>query len=183
MLVLGGALLVGGALVGSLMGDMVNDGARAKLGDGSDADPVERFELGRDAYNDTPSARAAPRRRVVTAPNEIEEVGSYRNGRRLLAPYEPARQRERAANRRAEEWQDSYFGGGLDTAERQPSVGESAPPADDAPPVRVTGDATTVRALPPVVVSEGAKKPTARPDPMLMNGIEQAPPPRPADEG
>jgi len=99
-------------LSGMAMGHVTRDSMHARLSATPPVDPVERFELGQNAYK-----RPHVRRQAVRPPQYADagdEIGRYKNGARLLAPAEPARKSDRLRLERLQDWNEQSFGGDRD---------------------------------------------------------------------
>ncbi len=101
------AIMLAGGFLGMWFGDSLRGSIFGNLGDERMADPVERYELGRDSFNKG-RVKVDPSHNIPMR-NEATEFGIVRNGARVLVPYEPARAKERADNMAAQQWQDYQF--------------------------------------------------------------------------
>lgn len=96
-----------GALAGMYFGKSMNADLDPRLEAENGGDPVDRFELGRDSYAKG-AIRVDPRQNVPMR-NDATELGVVKDGARVLVPYEPARQKERADAEADEAWQNESF--------------------------------------------------------------------------
>jgi hypothetical protein len=76
----------------------------------SSPDPVERFQLGRNAYQTTNTYGKAMPARPAAYADASYEIGRYEKGARVLTPAEPARKSDRLRLERMQAWNDEYFG-------------------------------------------------------------------------
>jgi len=108
---LGAAVLAVGIVAGSAVSSTTMDRVRDKLSAPLPADPVERYQLGFNAFdNPGPKFELAN----SSAPRDYSslnyEYGKVRGGKRMLVPGEPARKKDRLALVRDTQFEQEYYG-------------------------------------------------------------------------
>ncbi|WP_373490764.1 hypothetical protein [Parasphingorhabdus sp.] len=105
-------------LSGMAMGHATEQSMYARLSAHPPPDPVERFALGRNAYQPAPiHAKERQARPVGYAPeyaDASDTIGRYEKGARILTAAEPARKIERLRLERLQAWNDENFGTGVE---------------------------------------------------------------------
>lgn len=139
------------SISGLTLGHATEQSMHDRLSANPPHDPVERFQLGRNAYQTTYSyGKATPASPAQYAPGYADashEMGRYEKGARVLTPAEPARNIERLRLERMETWNDEYFGPDTDLADEP--VDHAEMDMDDHPPI----DVGAVMAAPESTVS------------------------------
>jgi len=105
-------VLVVGAIAGLSVGRSLYTEIQNKKSSEPPSDPVERYELGQNAFQPPKTGKLPDTARA--APDENQEFGRRFNGKRILVPNEPAMKKERIRimeeQRQHKDWYDGYFG-------------------------------------------------------------------------
>ena len=108
---LAAAVLTVGVVAGSAVSSTTIDRVMGKLNAPVPSDPVERYQLGFNAF-DNPGPKFKPAN--STAPRDYSsinyEYGKTRGGKRILVPGEPARKNDRLALIRDAQLEQEYYG-------------------------------------------------------------------------
>lgn len=131
------------SMSGLALGHATEQSMHPRLSANPPPDPVERFQLGRNAYQTTNTHGNAHGKAMQARPAEYSpeyadashEMGRYEKGARVLTPAEPARKIDRLRLERMQAWNDEYFGpdAGLDDE----PVGYAEMDIDDHAPIDV----------------------------------------------
>lgn len=112
ILAIAAVVLVVGTIAGLSIGRSMYTEIVNNRGAEPPSDPVQRYELGQNAFKPPQTGRLPSNAR--TAPDENQEYGRHVNGRRILVPSEPAMKKERLRlleeQRQHNQWHDDYFG-------------------------------------------------------------------------
>lgn len=123
------------SISGLTLGHATEQSMHARLSANPPPDPVERFQLGRNAYQTTYSHGKATPTRPAEYADASHELGRYEKGARVLIPAEPARNIERLRLERLEAWNDENFGPDADLDDEP--VGHAETDLDDHAPIDV----------------------------------------------
>ena len=101
-----------GAIIGLSLGRSMGPSVRNDQAAGNTVDPVERYELGQNAYE--PPKITTKVDHAQGSPGSSQEIGRRVNGKRILVPNEPARKKDRMQlikeQQDYKQWYDGYFG-------------------------------------------------------------------------
>lgn len=102
------------SISGLVLGHATEQSLHPRLSAYSHPDPVERFQLGRNAYQTTNALGNAHGKAMPARPAEYadasHEIGRYEKGARVLTPAEPARKIDRLWLEKMQAWNDQNLG-------------------------------------------------------------------------